>query len=202
MKMVVCVIFVVLLTSCSTTQRYYVKNAEMIPFSESDRGDLTGNRSEAVKHLLNGHYIRSGENLVLLIRKFDKGSTFAIDDESFEKLTIEIRKYTIGVPIALDSPDITLYYSRGGSGWIYKGQGVYSTSASGSLIIRRMERNRLIAEIDMTTWAEPAGEFPFKGREIHIRDVMSFTEKNVSGLTPWTGTPDGDVGHEVYPMTH
>ena len=60
---------------------------------------FTTNRTESVKRLLNGHYIKSGNNIVLLVRKFDKGGAFTIDDETYEKITVEIKDYSIGEPI-------------------------------------------------------------------------------------------------------
>lgn len=149
--------------------------------------------------MLNGHYVTSGNNLVLLIRKFDIGSFFTIDDESYEKLTIEIKNYTVGVPIKFDSPDIHFYYSRGSCGFVYKGQGVYSTSGSGNLIIKKVEKDNIVVELDFTSWAEPAGSFPLKGKKIQVHDLLLFKEKKIAELTPWLGIPGSSFGEEVYP---
>jgi len=180
-------------------QLYYVKNAKMIAFSESEKNTFTGNRPEPAKLLLNGHYVKSGDSLVLLIRRFDKGSVFTLDDEIYEKLTIEIKNYTLGEPIKLGSPDIHFYYSSGSSGFIYKGHGVYSTSGSGNIIVKKVERNTIVVELDFTIWAEPAGPFPFEGRKVQVDGSLSFKEKQVADLTPWLGVPALSLGKEVYP---
>jgi len=149
--------------------------------------------------LLSGHYVEADDNLVLLIRSFDRGSFFSIDDEGYEKLSIEIKSYRIGEPIYLNSPDISFYYSRGSSAFINKGHGVYSASGSGEIIIKRKEKNRLIVKIDLSLNAEPAGAYPFEAEKVEIKGEYIFIEKQVSELTPWLGMPDPSLGKEVYP---
>jgi len=135
----------------------------------------------------------------LLIRKFDKGKLFTVDDEVFEKLSVEIKKFKVGVPINLGSPDLTIYYSNGGSAFIYKGHGVYSTQGSGTLTIREVEKERIVADIDFSIVAEPAGVFPFEEKRIRIKDSFAFVKIGIGDLTPWLGLPNSDPGREVYP---
>jgi len=196
---VLCVVYSLLLVGCSTMNLYYVRDAQMIPFSESDRGELTGSRPDAVKLLLNGHYVRTGKSLVLLIRKFDQGNALTVDDELYEKVTIEIQDYPLGIPIKLDSRDLRLYYSSGSSGHIARGHGVYATSGSGTLVIKAFEKGRIVVDLDLVLWATPTRAFPFDGKEVHVREVLSFEEKKVADLTPWLGIPDSSLGKEVYP---
>ncbi len=194
-----CIVFSLSLVSCSRLQTYYVNNAQIASNLEGEKGTFTENRPESTKLLLNGHYVKSGNNLVLLFRRYTTGSIFVIDDEGYEKLTIEIRNYILGKPIRFDSSDIKFYYSSGSSGFVSKGHGVYSTSGSGSLTIRKVERDKITAEIDLTMWARPAGAFPFEGKQVQIRKWVSFEEKNIAELTPWLGIPDSSLGKEVYP---
>ena len=190
-----------LIFSCSTRSFFYVNDAKMLSISERNELIDNKNRSEPIKLLLNGHYIESGKNLVLLIRKFDVGKRTAIDDEYFEKLTIEIKKYELGKPIKLESPDIQLYYSEGPSGFIYKGHGYYSTCGSGYIIINKTNTNTLVAEINITTMAKSAGVFPSppEGWEVNFKGKYSFKEIKISKLTPWLGVPDSSYSKEVYP---
>jgi len=180
-------------------QLYYVKDAKLISFADVDESAFFGKRPEPTKLLLNGHYVTSGNNLVLLIRRYDKGNLFTIDDESYEKLTIEIKKYTVDIPIKFDSPEIHFYYSSGSCGFVSKGHGVYSTSGSGNLIIKKVEEDNIVVKLDFTSWAEPAGSFPFEGKKIKVQGLLSFKEKKVANLTPWLGVPDSSSGKEVYP---
>lgn len=188
-----------LLSGCSTMQLYYVKDANMISFSESNKKAFNRNRPEPARLLLNGHYVQSGNDLVLLIRKFDKGNIFTVDDETYEKLTIEIKSYTLGEPIQLDSPDIRFYYSSGSSGFVSKGHGVYSASGSGSVVVKKVEKNTIVVDLNLVIWAEPAGPFPFKGRKVQMQGSFSFKEKQLSDLSPWLGVPNPSLGKEVYP---
>jgi hypothetical protein len=134
-----------------------------------------------------------------LIRKFDKGKLFTIDDETYEKLTIEIRNLKIGVPITLGSGDIRFYYSTGSCGFIYKGHGLYSTDGSGEITINKVKKNKILANIDLSIVANPAGTFPFEGKRIQIRETLIFDEIRITDLTPWLGVPNPSLGKEVYP---
>lgn len=194
-----CIGLSLLLIGCSTVNLYYVERAQMIPYSEVDKGSFTSIRPEPAKLLLNGHYVSTGKNLVLLIRQFDKGSPLTIDDEIYEKLTIEIKDYTVGVPMKFDSPDMRFYYSSGSSGHVTRGHGIYATSGSGTLVIKAVEKNRIVVDLDLTMWATPAGAFPFEGRNVHVRELLSFEKKEIAELTPWLGIPDSSLGKEVYP---
>ncbi|MBU2628102.1 MAG: hypothetical protein KKE61_05765, partial [Proteobacteria bacterium] len=130
-----------LLMGCSSLSLNYVKNAEIVDISQADEFVITSKRSESTKLLLNGHYVKSGESLVFLIRRFEKGNLFVFDDESFEKLTIEIKNYKIGKPIKFGSTVVKFYYSRGNSPFIYKGHGLYSSHGTGYLIIKKQNKN-------------------------------------------------------------
>jgi hypothetical protein len=184
---------------CSSMQLYYIKDAKMIALSESNKENFAKNRPESVRLLLNGHYVKSGDSLVLIVRRFDKGRAFTVDDEIYEKITIEIKNYTLGKPIKLDSPDIHFYYSSGSSGFVSKGHGVYSTTGSGNIVVNKVDKDTIAVEFNLTILAEPAGLFPFEGRKVQVQDLLSFKEKQLSDLSPWLGIPDPAMGKEVYP---
>ncbi len=197
-------LFCVVITSfifigCSNMSLYYVKDAKINIFSENDKKTIAGNRQESSKLLLNGHYIKPGNNLVLLVRRFDKGSIFTVDDESYEKLTVEIKNYTFDKPIKLSSPDVRFYYSNGSSGFVSKGHGVYSASGSGSIIVKKNKMNKIAVELNLIILAKPAGAFPFEGRTVKIQELLIFKEIQIAGLTPWLGVPGLSLGEEVYP---
>lgn len=199
-KITLCIVFVsAILIGCSDMQLYYLKDANMVTLAESNIEPITRNRPEDTKLLLNGHYVKSGDGLVLLLRRFEKGKTFTVDDETFEKLTIEIKGYTLDEPIRLDSPNIRFYYSSGSSGFISKGHGVYAKSATGHIVVKAVEKGSIIVGLDLTFWAEPAGPFPFEGREVKMKDEFIFTEKQLVGLSHWIGVPAKSFGEEVYP---
>ncbi len=191
-------VFSLLLIGCSQTQLIYLKDAELARSIEAPDYAFLKNRPEGVKLLLNGHYVKSGNNLVLLIRKFNRGSLFTTDRATYEKLTIEIKRFKIGVPLILGSDDLSFYYSKGNIAFIYKGAGMYSTDGSGSVTIKEIEENKIAADIDIWALAKSAGVFSFE-RSIQITGTFVFNEKRISDLTPWLGVPDPSFGREVYP---
>lgn len=192
-------LFVSIATGCSAMQYYYIQDAKLAQSSDSEEIPFVGNRKESINLLLNGHYIKAGNSLVLLIRKFDKGSLFSVDDETYEKLTIEIKKYEVGVPMSLNSSNIKTYYSSGSSGFVRKGHGVYADLGKGNITIKKINKNKIVAELDFTARAEPTGVFPHEGRTVVIQDSFVFNEKRIADLTPWLGIPDASLGKEVYP---
>lgn len=199
MRIISLMALTILCIGCSQTQLFYLRNAELAKSFEGPEYAFLKSRPESIRMLLNGHYVKPGKNLVLLIRRFDRGKLFTIDDEIYEKLTIQIRSFKTGVPISLDSNDISFYYSSGASGFIYKGHGVFSEHGSGEITIRDIENNRIVADIDFSILAKPAGPFPFEDKRIQIRDSFIFRGKRINDLTPWLGLPDPNPGKEVYP---
>lgn len=171
----------------------------MVTFAESNVEPITKNRPEAAKLLLNGHYVKSGDSLVLLVRKFNKGKAFTVDDESFVKLTIEIKKYTLGEALSLESSKIQLYYSSGSSGFVSKGHGVYATSATGTVVVQQKNKGSIKVGLNFTCRAEPAGAFPFESREVRVEGDFVFKEKQLGELSHWIGIPAQSFGKEVYP---
>jgi len=190
------------LVGCSRMQEsyYYLKGAELAKSHQWPEHAFLKSRPEPVGLMLNGHYVKTGNNLVLLIRRFDRGEFFTLDDEIYEKLTIEIRRFDIGVPIRLGSSDIDFYYSRGSSGFAYRGHGFYSTSGSGALTIKQIEQDKITAAMDFSILAKATGAFADQEKTIHIVDTLVFEEKSVGELTPWLGLPSPSIGKEVYPQ--
>lgn len=191
-------VFSLLLIGCSQTQLIYLKDAELARSIETPEHRFLKNRPEGGKLLLNRHYVKSGNNLVLLIRKFNRGSLFTTDSATYEKLTIEIKRFKIGIPLILGSDHVSFYYSKGNIAFIYKGAGMYSTDGLGSITIKDIGENKIAADIDILVSARSAGVFPF-GKSIQIRGTFVFSEKKINDLTPWLGIPDPSFGREVYP---
>jgi hypothetical protein len=117
---------------CTNTSLYYLEEGKLI-----DRSQAMGLRDRAIERLLSGHYIESGDKLILLIRKFDKGDSHAVDDETYEKTTLEIENYDDGRTIQIGSPDVKFYYSSGASAFISRGSGVFSSEALGTIAIEK-----------------------------------------------------------------
>jgi hypothetical protein len=184
---------------CSRTHTYYLKQARLVDYKMDDEAQFLRERKEEVKLLLHGHYIKSGDYLIILLRKFERGSLFAIDDEGYEKLTIEIKEYKSDVPISLSSNDINFYYSSGSSGFISRAHGVYSSHGSGEITIKDIGAGKLFIKMNISLMAKPAGPFPFEERIVKIKEEVVAKEMTIDRLTPWLGVPDPSSGKEVYP---
>lgn len=125
-----------------------------------DSSQGVGLRNLAIERLLSGHYIESGDNLIILIRKYDRGDPDAVDGETYEKITFAIKNYEEGKPMAVNSPDVRFYYSSGTSAFISRGAGVFSSEASGIIVIEKKSPNRLRIRLDVVLLAKPASEGP------------------------------------------
>jgi hypothetical protein len=85
---------------------------------------------------------------------------------TYDKLTLEIRHYKLGVPLQLSSPEVKLYYSRGTAAFVSRADGVFSSRASGTLVIEEKGESHLLIKIDAEIVPQPARQdLPFLRRE-------------------------------------
>jgi len=202
MQIAKCTLLVMLFFSifgCSGTQMFHINKARLFEHGEMEKELFLAERSDGAKTLLSGNYIRPGDNLVILIRKFDPGSPVAIDDETFEKLTVEIKKAAMGSPIEASSSGIRIFYSTGASAFINKAHGLRSTDVSGQVEIIEIDKHRLKVKLNLLIMTEPTGDFPFEGRTVQVNEEYTTHEIAVEELTPWLGIPSDSIGKEVYP---
>jgi hypothetical protein len=179
-----------------TSHLYYLEKGQVV-----DRCQGIEGRDPAIKRLLAGHYIEGGARLVLLLRTFDQGKPFVIDDETYEKLTVELRSYEIGIPIELSSPEVKLYYSSGGAPWISRASGVFSSEASGTIIIEEKNENHLRLKLQITIPAKPAkgSTVLIQERTVEIKEGYTLQKILLEQLTPWLGMRHPSYYKEVYP---
>jgi hypothetical protein len=186
----------VLTIACANTNFYYLEGGELI-----DRCQGVSNRNHAIERLLAGHYIESGDKLILLVRKFDKGKLDAIDDETYEKITLEIQSYNEGKPMQMSSPHVKFYYSSGASAFISRGSGVFSSEAFGTIVIEKKEKSRLRVKLDILILTKPAreGTVLIKERSVAIKEDYVLKKISLWQLTPWLGVRHPPYYKEVYP---
>ena len=189
----------ILFFGCSTKEHYFISDAKLNKNYTDEKQNLIRDRNEVSNLLLSGHYISSGNSTILMIRNFDRGNILSVDDETYEKFSIELKNYEVGVPIEIGSLNLKIYYSAGSSGFARKGHGVYADSGKGIITIIENNNDKLTAKIDFTTFAKPAGAFPLEGKRIKIKNTFVFRKKKISDLSPWLGVPDILIGKEVYP---
>lgn len=169
---------------CTNLSLFYLEDDHLIDLCQG-----TKLRNSSIERLLSGHYIEFGNNLIILIRKFDVGDPDAVDDETYEKITFEIKNYQESKPISVNSPDVKFYYSSGASAFISRGAGVFSSEASGIIVIEKKRPNRLRIKLDVLLLAKPAreGTALIKERTVTLKDEYVLKKISLGQLTPWLG---------------
>jgi hypothetical protein len=195
MRVICGVLSSVWLLGCTSERFHYLENAAVI---ENCRvGD---ERPAAVSRLLAGHYIGPGHGLILIARKFDPGSLLAVDDETYEKLTIGIDRHEVGVPMNVPQPGIRLFYSAGSAAFIRRAAGAFSTGASGTIVIVNKSDRQLTARLDLVILVRKPSDSPEAvPREVKIKEERTFKSLDIEKLTPWLGTCQPSFDKEVYP---
>lgn len=103
---------------------------------------------ECVQLLVGNHSVIPGMAFVMSLREERDPSSQDIDDESFEMFSVQLDTAQFDTPIALDSPTVRVYYSRGANAWVGRCAGEIGWTATGRLILRRANGARVIAAID------------------------------------------------------
>lgn len=202
MKSLLLVLIPLVVVGCSErTDLCFVTDATMGSDEVVEENEYIKNRRKGVQLLLNGHYISSGANLVLLVRKWHRGAM--LDTAGFEKLTVEIKAYESGVPIRMDSGYVRLYYSTGGSPWSYGIPGTYASKATGTIAITDLRSGKLRVSLDISVLRKPNGILPgiSEERKLEIREDYRLRRVPIDRLTPWLGVPDISIFKEVYPTS-
>ncbi len=192
------VLLVGLFASCSRLDLYYVRHSELVGDKGLSDAELTP--VGAGRWLVEGHHIRRGGDLVLLMRRYDRGSLFIIDDEGFKKLTIEIPAAELGRSIPVDVPPARLYYSQASSPFVGRGEGFYAARGEGYVTIVRVFERGIEARVDVTVRAaRPPGAAFKHQKDVSISGDFLFTEICLEDLTPWLGSGTDSVLRQAYP---
>jgi len=176
---------------------YYVEAADLVAFGE--RSDIRQQEAEA---LLRGPSVKRGNGTVILMRKFDRGELFTIDDETFEKLTIKIPEGEVGKTMRLPSPEVQVYYSQGASAFVSKGQGLYASAGTGEITITYKRKNRLGIKLNLQITAKPPTQQAFqayKEKLVQFAGEYELRKISLDKLTPWLGGSSSSTESGVYP---
>lgn len=187
------------------TDLCFVTDATMGSDEVVEENEYIRNRRKGVQLLLNGHYISSGGNLVLLVRKWDRGPSHIMDVATFEKLTVEIEAYESGVPIRMDSGSVRLYYSKGSGHFVSGSPGYYASKANGTIAITDLRSDKLRVSLDISVLPKHNGILPGPGileeGKLEIREDYRLRRVPIDRLTPWLGVPDISILEEVNPSS-
>lgn len=194
----------VMWAGCASSSGFYIEHAELArtisaPTRRADPADLAEWRSEPVRRLLSGHYVKQGESLVVLIRRFDSGDFFATDTQVFEKLSIELPAEPLGKVVPVNAEGVKLYYSRGSSAFAKSGYGAYGTEGWGTVVIERCSESKLRAKLDMDIKVQSAREdVLLQGETVRIHGSYTLDRITLDDITPWLGAP-GALDDETTP---
>jgi len=132
-----------------------------------------------------------GTSLVLSIRTFYPGAAMIVDDEAFEKLSMEIPSLRVGVPVDLAAGDVRVYYAEGSSSWSATAGNAFAKQAQGTVTILSVDEARgvlkahldLVAQPHFADCRKPSAD-P-EAKEVH--GEFSFARKKLDELSAWLG---------------
>jgi hypothetical protein len=137
--------------------------------------------------LLLAHRVAAGEHVVLLWRRFDPGSIYAVDDERYEQLTLEVPTVEPGLRIDLRKGENRAFYSAGSAAFARKGYGRYSISTEGFVLIEQVASDSVTATVDAKFLTESASPFGGEPQMVTKAGRFVFHRAELSRLTPWQG---------------
>ena len=191
--------FVIATVGCAPAKAdsFFIRSvslADSVPISSTPPAQLS--REERDFLPVRGHRLTSGHGVALAYRRYSAGSLVAIDDETFEKVTVWLPDSLLIQEKVLDlrtRRDVVVRYSRGGSAW--PGAACYGTAAEGQITLRQVESNRVGAQVTFTM--DLAGP-SYCGRASFRRHLV-FVRRALEQLTPWDGRSGSHIYEETYP---
>lgn len=174
-------------SGCTTTSRHYVRDAQIAPSSHGD-----------------GNWIEPGSSTVLLFREYDPGDHFTIDDEKFEKLTVELPHVRTGDRFRLGGEGVRVLLTEGASGWAPGGGYCVASTGTGEVAIVEHSESRgvLVARLALVLNCESRDRvWKFPVRQVRVDGEYPFRAIAYDDLTPWLGrdAATGHGGFAVYP---
>lgn len=143
-------------------------------------------RDQDCARILKGnHTVVRGSHTVLTRNYWNPGRLGVIDDEWYEDLTIELEDPPFDVSIKMPSPKIRIYYSKGGSAWVEQCAGVFATSATGHITLKRSWFGRIRAQVDLAIQPKDPRGWHDPGT---IRILGTFSFKRVNDPVPRTAS--------------
>jgi hypothetical protein len=133
----------------------------------------------------------AGESLVLSIRTFYPGAGMVTDDETFEKVSLEIPSVQIGVRVDLAAADVHFYYAEGSGPWSPTAGHSFAKRAQGTLTIQSVDDAQGILKARIDLVAQPIlADCREQGVDLDAKQLhgeFSFVRKNLGELSAWLG---------------
>ncbi len=192
-------VLLLLLVGCavSRSDTFLVKQAELVTHSVVTVDPSLRFEPARSYPALVIHNVLPGQHTVLGYRWYSPGSLNAIDDEGFEKISIEISPEMLPLPgpTAVELPSQGhLAYTRGGAAW--PRSACYGIATAGSVTLSHVAENRATVSIQATV--EPIRESGDHCDPVELDRDFEAETIEYRALTPWLGI----AGDHPYAETH
>lgn len=136
------------------------------------------------------HRLSAGQGAIVAYRHFSPGGVFAVDDETFEKLTIWFKETRPEPGVMPIDGSVIVVHTRGGSAWprsacsgIVDSGWISITPEGGAL--RVVVTGKIV---------QRGNRHPARCNQDSISVSFTASGRSLSSLTPW----DGGAGHHPY----
>lgn len=136
--------------------------------------------------------INEAENVVISRREFDAGEFFALDDEVFEMISIEVPRVVSSRVFDVERDALLVIYTKGNRPHL----SCFGLAQSGTITIEVIREDRIHAEFSLVISAR--GKRADCG-DVEISDKGTYRVKSVKALEPWFGGPSDNPYEALYP---
>lgn len=154
---------------------------------------------EGQEFVVTGHRIKSGDDFILAFRRFDRGSSWLVDQATFTKLTASIPQafFKPGGEIHFPgSSNAIAYYSASSSNFPGAG-GCFGYASRGLIKVLSVAESEATVQLNLTfSLSSPVGS-PKECGEQNIQGLFTVPIIQVARLTPWQGV----AGKAIYEET-
>lgn len=168
----------------STHDLYFIKGARVADASPVVENPDLEDRQDGQ------HRIEADSKVVLLMRDWERGDWFNMEDQEYRKLTVELPAVTNGQTFDAQTPGVAIFYSEGRTGWMWQRCG--GTVASGTIAIGSYSDRTLDATLALVITCEPATQ-KMPRRNVAVNGHFRFDRMSIEELGPWT---DGGLDFE------
>jgi len=112
-----------------------------------------------------------------------------IDAGTYRRLTISIKEPEVNRIYDTTKEEILVYYSSGGTAWVMHCAGYYANAASGTIILTKMDKNKIKVKMDLHGKAVHA-HHPGEEQDFSFGGNYVFHAANIDKINSWAGRWD------------
>ena len=130
------------------------------------------------------------DTMVFSKRSYDQGSTWVIDDESMEMISLVVPRSASRATYAIGRDSILAVYSAVNAG--FPEMSCFGYAVSGTVTVDPVDEDRADVEISLHVRSEPREVIGAHCGDVDLSDSGRYQVLQVSELTPWLGGSPGD----------